>query len=265
MALTYPHIDPVALSIGPVDIRWYALSYMAGFIIGLWLLKKCLELYPSPYLKKDHVDDLLTWIVLGVILGGRIGYVLFYNLPYYAENPIDALKVWHGGMAFHGGLIGVILAMVGFAWKNKIPFWALADRVAVVTPVGLFFGRIANFINGELYGRAWDGPWAMVFRDGDVPRHPSQVYQALTEGLTLFLLLIFLQRYTSVREKHGMIAGSFLAGYGFMRFFIEYTRQPDTQLGFVIAHFSMGQMLCVPMVLAGLSIIYYSRKRHAKT
>lgn len=265
MALDFPNIDPVALSLGPIDIRWYALSYMAGFLLGWWAIKKFLEKYPSIYLTKDKVDDLLTWIIIGVILGGRLGYVLFYNFEYYLQHPLDALMIWHGGMAFHGGLIGVITAMILFAVKNKIPFFAVADRVAVVTPIGLFFGRIANFINGELYGRASDVPWAMVFIEGDVARHPSQLYQAATEGLILFTILFIAQRFATVRNHYGILSGLFLSGYAFMRFFVEYTRQPDSQLGYLIGGLSMGQLLCIPMFLAGIAIIAYALKPNEKT
>jgi phosphatidylglycerol---prolipoprotein diacylglyceryl transferase len=260
MALTFPDIDPVALSIGPIDIRWYALSYMAGFLLGLYLIKKFLDKYPSPYLTRNMFDDLLTWVIIGVILGGRFGYVVFYNLDFYIENPLDAFKIWQGGMAFHGGLIGVITAMILFAWKHKIPFFVLSDRVAVVTPIGLFFGRIANFINGELYGRATDMPWGMIFRDGDVARHPSQVYQALTEGLFLFIILIIAQRYATIRNHFGALSGIFLSAYAFQRFFVEFTRQPDEQLGLLSLGLSMGQWLCLPMFMAGISIIIYSIK-----
>jgi phosphatidylglycerol:prolipoprotein diacylglycerol transferase len=265
MALDFPNIDPVAISIGPFDIRWYALSYMAGFLLGWWAIKKFLVKYPSDYLTKEKIDNLLTWIIVGVILGGRLGYVIFYNADYYLSNPIDALKIWQGGMAFHGGLIGVITAMILFAWKNKMLFFAVADRVAVVTPIGLFFGRIANFINGELFGRAADVPWAFVFREGDVARHPSQLYQAVTEGLILFTVLVFLQRYKYVRNHFGILSGLFLSGYAFMRFFIEYTRQPDTHLGFLVIGLSMGQLLCIPMFLAGVIIMIYALRNHAKT
>jgi phosphatidylglycerol:prolipoprotein diacylglycerol transferase len=265
MALTFPDIDPIALSIGPLEIRWYALSYLATFMVGLYVFQYFLKKYPSKYLTKDMVEDLLTWIVVGVILGGRLGYVLFYNLPYYADNPFEAIKIWQGGMAFHGGLIGVITAMILFAWKHKIPFFAVADRMAVVTPIGLFFGRIANFINGELFGRASDTPWAMIFEEGDVARHPSQLYQAATEGITLFILLFILLRIKSIREKIGIISGAFLCGYGIQRFFVEYTRQPDAHIGFLFDHFSMGQILCIPMVIAGVVMIYCAYKNHAKT
>jgi len=264
MALNFPHIDPVALSIGPLDIRWYALSYIAAFFIGLYVMQYLLRKYPSPFLNKDKLDDLLTWIVVGVVLGGRLGYVLFYNLPYYIENPMAALQIWQGGMAFHGGLIGVIFAMFLFSYKNKIPFFVIADRMAIVTPIGLFF---ANFINGELYGRPTNAPWAIIFREGDVARHPSQLYQAVTEGLVLFILLLLLVRIKSIRDHAGTLSGTFLMGYGTQRFFVEYTREPDAHLGFIIAELSMGQLLCIPMILCGLACIFLSQRHryHATT
>ena len=263
MAIPFPDIDPIALSIGPIDIRWYALSYLAGFIIGLYAIKKFVRKYASDYMTEDMFDDLLTWIVIGVILGGRMGYVLFYNFGYYIENPMDAVKIWQGGMAFHGGLIGVIAAMILFAWKHNMPFFALADRVAVVTPIGLFFGRIANFVNGELYGRATNVPWAMAFKEGDVARHPSQIYQAATEGLILFTILILLQRSPYVRDNFGILSGTFLAAYAFMRFFVEWTREPDAQIGTLSLGLSMGQWLCIPMFIAGVIIMKFGRRLHA--
>ncbi len=265
MAIPFPKIDPVALSLGPIDIRWYALSYLAGFLIGLFIIKKSVDKYPSPYLTRDMFDDLLTWIIIGVILGGRFGYVFFYNFDYYIDNPLEALKIWQGGMAFHGGLIGVITAMIIYAWKQGMPFFALSDRVAVVTPIGLFFGRIANFINGELYGRATDAPWGMVFVEGDIARHPSQLYQAATEGLALFLLLLTLQRSQYIRDHYGIISGVFLSAYAFMRFFVEFTREPDAHIGFLTGGLSMGQLLCLPMFMAGIIIIYFANRNNAKT
>ena len=262
MALQFPDIDPVAFSIGPLDIRWYALSYMAGFLLGWWAIKYFLKKYPSRYLTLDNIDDLLTWIIIGVIVGGRLGYVVFYNSSYYFENPLDIFKIWQGGMAFHGGLIGVITAMILFANKLKIPFFALADRVAAVTPIGLFFGRIANFINGELFGRTTNVPWGMVFNENDTARHPSQLYQAATEGLILLGVVLILQRYDYVRRHYGIISGMFLSGYAFMRFFIEFTRQPDAQIGYLALGLSMGQILCIPMFLAGLAIIAYAIKSY---
>lgn len=263
MALNFPQIDPVALSIGPVDIRWYALSYLAGFLIGMFVMKKLLKKYPSQHLNENMIDDLLSWIIIGVIVGGRLGYALFYNAEYYLANLIDIFKIWQGGMAFHGGLIGVVTSMILFAWKHNIPFFALADRVAIVTPIGLFFGRIANFINGELYGRAADVPWAMIFVDGDVPRHPSQLYQAATEGIILLFVLILMQKSQYIRNHRGIISGMFLSAYAFMRFFVEFTRQPDSHIGFLTAGLSMGQLLCVPMLVAGIFMILFANRSNA--
>ena len=260
MALNFPQIDPIALSIGPFDVRWYALAYIVGFVGGIYVIKHFLKKYPSPYVTKNHIDDLVTWVVLGVLLGGRLGYVFFYNAEYYLDNPLDIPKIWQGGMAFHGGLIGVITAMILFAWKNNIPFFALSDRVALVTPIGLFFGRIANFINGELFGRTTDFQYAFIFPNSDIPRHASQLYEAATEGFILFFILLFLQRYDCIRNRFGIISGAFLSGYAIFRFFVEFTRQPDSQLGFVLGSLSMGQVLCIPMALAGIGIIIYALK-----
>jgi phosphatidylglycerol:prolipoprotein diacylglycerol transferase len=265
MSLYFPDIDPVALSIGPLIIRWYALAYLAGFLGGLYAVKYFLKKYPSHFLNKDMMDDLLTWIVIGVIIGGRLGYVIFYNFDFYFNNPIDIIKIWQGGMAFHGGLIGVITAMILYSLKQKIPFFALSDRIAVVTPIGLFFGRLANFINAELYGRPTDMPWGMIFKDGDVARHPSQIYQAATEGLILFLTLIILQRFECIRSRIGVLSGAFLSLYAIQRFFVEFTRQPDSQIGYLAFDLSMGQMLCIPMALAGIIIMMYAHRRYAQT
>ena len=264
MALDFPHIDPIAFEIGPIIIRWYALAYITGFIGGIQAIKYYLAQYPSQFMTKDHADNLLTWLVIGVILGGRFGYVLFYNFDYYASNPIEAFKIWQGGMAFHGGLIGIISAMALFTWKHSIPFLALCDRVAVATPIGLFFGRIANFINGELVGRPTDAPWGMIFSDGDVARHPSQIYQALTEGCILLAILLFAQRYEYIRSRYGIISGAFLIAYASMRFMVEYTRAPDAHIGLLKLGLSMGQFLCIPMALIGLGLIIYARAKATK-
>lgn len=264
MAITFPQIDPIALSIGPFDIRWYALAYIAGFIGGLYLVKYFRKKYPSPYFNQTAIDDLLTWVVIGVIIGGRFGYVFFYNAGYYLSNPVDILKIWQGGMAFHGGLIGVITAMILFAWKRGIPFFSLSDRIAVVTPLGLMFGRIANFINGELFGRTTDFHYAFIFPGSDIPRHASQLYQAATEGLLLFVILLVLQSQKNIREKYGILSGTFLAGYAFCRFFVEFTREPDAHLGFIAMGLSMGQLLCIPMALAGIGIIIYAIRQPTK-
>lgn len=250
MALPYPHINPVALSLGPVAIRWYSLAYLAGFFGGWAYARHLAKRYYN--LSVELVDDFVIWLMIGVILGGRVGYVLFYNLPYYAANPLHALKLWEGGMAFHGGLLGVATAVIWFARKHKLPVLMMGDIAATVTPIGLFFGRLANFINGELYGRVTTGWFGMVFPDGgDLPRHPSQLYQAATEGLLLGVILAVLVRCPTIRARHGFLFGVLLAVYGLCRFVVEFAREPDSQIG-LIAGLSRGQMLCVPMVLIGL-------------
>ncbi|MGB0720234.1 MAG: prolipoprotein diacylglyceryl transferase, partial [Bdellovibrionales bacterium] len=228
MALEFPHIDPVAFSIGPVPfidlvfpIRWYALAYLAGFLLGWRYALYLAGLDPLRKPDRVIVDDFLTWVVAGVIVGGRLGYVLFYNFDYYAANPVDILKLWHGGMSFHGGALGVVAALVIYPMIKGFHPLRLADIVCAAVPIGLFFGRIANFINGELFGRAGDVPWAMVFpRGGDVPRHPSQLYEAGLEGFVLFFLLFFMMRSDRVRNRPGLVSGAFLAGYGCFRAFV---------------------------------------------
>ncbi|HRQ61253.1 MAG TPA: prolipoprotein diacylglyceryl transferase [Alphaproteobacteria bacterium] len=264
MAFDFPNIDPVAFAIGPVEIRWYALAYMAGFVLG-W--QYCLYLAgfhkegQRPF--KTDIDDFLPWAVLGVILGGRIGYVFFYQPELYWADPLEAFKIWHGGMAFHGGITGVILALIAFCKLRSIPLLRFGDMLACVTPIGLFFGRIANFINGELFGRTTTAPWAVNFpRGGEVPRHPSQLYEAALEGLVLFLILFGLSRLEKVRDRPGILAGVFLLGYGVFRAFIELFREPDIQIGFIWGSFTMGQLLCLPMVLGGTGLIVYALKKN---
>ncbi|HRJ61906.1 MAG TPA: prolipoprotein diacylglyceryl transferase [Azospirillaceae bacterium] len=253
-AIAFPVVDPVAFAIGPVAIRWYALAYLAGFLLG-W--RYCLHLGRRRRGRRDAVDfdDFLTWAVVGAVLGGRVGYVLFYNLPHYLENPLEIFMVWLGGMSFHGGLLGVILAILLFCRSRDLSPFAFGDIIACAAPIGLFFGRIANFINGELYGRAApDFEWAMVFpRDPlQIPRHPSQLYEAALEGALLFVVLAFLVRRQSVAERPGLLAGIFLVGYGLARGVVELFREPDAQLGFLWGGATMGQLLCVPMIAVGV-------------
>lgn len=264
MALEFPDIDPVALAIGPLEIRWYALAYLAGFILGWRYALYYAGLNAGVRPDKKDIDDFLPWAVLGVILGGRIGYVLFYNLEVYAANPIDALKVWQGGMSFHGGTLGVIAALIGFYYFSKVCVLRLSDMFCAAAPMGIFFGRIANFINGELYGRASDMPWAFIFPvGGDIARHPSQLYEAATEGVLLFLILAFFVHKKSVRERPGIITGTFLVGYGLARSFCEFFREPDIQIGYIWTYFSMGQILSLPMILLGAGLIVYVMRSNA--
>lgn len=260
-AIAFPPIDPVALEIGPIVIRWYALAYMAGFLIGWRYAMALAERAPIRPSARD-MDDFLTWAVIGVILGGRLGYVLFYNFDRFLSAPLDALKVWEGGMSFHGGLIGIITAMILFAWRRGFSPFAIGDIVAAVGPIGLFLGRLANFVNGELYGRPTDVPWGVVFPGApDAPRHPSQLYEAALEGVVLFIILAVLARRRSIRMRPGVIGGVFLAGYGFFRFLVEFVREPDAQLGFLWLGATMGQILSLPMIVIGLGMVVWAWRR----
>jgi phosphatidylglycerol:prolipoprotein diacylglycerol transferase len=260
LAIPFPHIDPVALAIGPFAIRWYALSYVAGIALGWWYSRR---LAANAALWGDvrrpsqtDMDDQIVWIALGIVLGGRIGYVLFYNLSSYLANPAEIFTVWRGGMSFHGGFLGTILAIVLFARARGLNPLAMLDVAAAVTPIGLFTGRLANFINGELWGRpAPDLPWAVVFpMGGDVPRHPSQLYEAFGEGLVLLAVMALVVRRFGFRRP-GLVGGIFVVGYAVARIVCEFFREPDAQLGFLFAGTTMGQLLSVPMAAAGLAVI----------
>lgn len=267
-ALTFPVVDPVALPLGPISIRWYALAYVAGILIGWWLAarlvtREALFGAARPPTRRD-LDDLILWIALGIVLGGRIVFVLFYNLPYYIENPIEIPQVWHGGMAFHGGAAGIALAAYLFARTRSLSFLTLMDVVAAVAPVGIFFGRIANFVNDELWGRVTDVPWAVLFpRGGYLPRHPSQLYEAVLEGLVLFLVLMWLVHRRRALATPGLVTGVFVLGYGIARFIVEFFREPDPQLGYLAFGLTMGQILSAPMILAGLALVVWARRRAA--
>ncbi|MGQ0526699.1 MAG: prolipoprotein diacylglyceryl transferase [Alphaproteobacteria bacterium] len=265
MALPFPDIDPVALAVGPLVIRWYALAYLAGFLLGWGYALYLARLYMTPHPNREDVDDFLTWAILGVLLGGRLGYVLFYQFPFYLQNPEQVLQIWHGGMAFHGGVVGVILALIFFSLYKKVPLLKMCDLASAAAPIGVFFGRITNFINGELFGRASDVPWAVTFpRGGELPRHPSQIYESLTEGLLLFLILCVAMHNKKIREYPGIVSGIFLICYAGFRSFVELFREPDAQLGFIIGHISMGQLLSLPMALFGLCVIIYALKKGPK-
>ncbi|WP_020399614.1 prolipoprotein diacylglyceryl transferase [Kordiimonas gwangyangensis] len=265
--IAYPDINPFAL--GPIEmfgtelgIRWYSLAYIAGLLFGWWYIRR-ITTKPGAPMAPSHVDDFLTWAIIGVIAGGRLGYVLFYNLPAYVENPIAIFRLWDGGMSFHGGALGVVLALILFCRKHKLDLMRVGDLIAIVTPVGLFTGRLANFINGELWGRPTDVPWAMVFPSDPLglPRHPSQLYEAFGEGIVLFLLLQLLYHKTPLAKRApGFIAGTFFAGYGLVRILVEFVREPDAHLG-LMAGISRGQMLSVPMFLLAAWLMYMGIKR----
>lgn len=263
LAIAFPDIDPVIFEIGPffgfgpLAIRWYSLAYIAGLFLGYYYCRR-LALRPPAAARPESFDDFFVWAILGVILGGRLGYVLFYKPGYYLDHPLEVLFLWQGGMSFHGGLAGVILALVGFARHRGISLLALSDIVACAAPIGLFFGRIANFINGELFGRPSDVPWAVVFpHGGEAPRHPSQLYEAGLEGLLLFILLYLLVRLGAL-QRRGLLAGVFLAGYALSRMTVELFREPDGHLGFLIGEVTMGQLLSLPMLLGGLGLVLWS-------
>ncbi len=261
-AIPFPMIDPTLVQIGPIAIRWYALAYIVGIVLG-WRLMLRLVALPQVVATRQQVDDFVTWATLGIVLGGRLGYVLFYRPGYYLFHPLEILAVWGGGMSFHGGALGVIVALWLYCRQQRIDFIAFGDRLATVVPLGLFLGRCANFVNGELWGRvAPDVPWAMVFpTGGPEPRHPSQLYQAGMEGIVLFLLLQGLVRVPALRARRGFLAGVFIAGYGVARIIGEFFRQPDAHLGFLFAGATMGQVLSVPMVLLGGWLVLRSRAR----
>ncbi|WP_404384352.1 prolipoprotein diacylglyceryl transferase [Caenispirillum salinarum] len=264
--MPFPNIDPVAFELGPIVIRWYALAYLTGLTGGWLLLRRMVPRWPGlGALTREDVDDFLLWATFGVVLGGRLGYVLFYKPGYYLSNPLEIVQVWHGGMSFHGGLLGVAVAIWLFARKRKVPLLPFADTIAVVAPIGLFFGRLANFINGELFGRPTDVPWAMAFPTGGaVPRHPSQLYEAALEGLLLLAVMAALASRPAVQARPGVLFGTFLMLYGLARFTVEFFREPDPFLGFVWQGATMGQLLSLPMIGLGMGIVAYAmRKRPA--
>ena len=264
--LTYPKFDPVLISLGPFAIRWYALAYIAGILLG-WLYARRIianQRYwggPAPLTVADY-DDFVLWVTLGIILGGRTGYVLFYNFDHFIAHPAEMLKVWNGVMSFHGGFLGCVLAVVLFAWKRGIPFLSVGDITCAVGPIGLFLGRIANFVNQELWGRETDVPWAMIFpldRD-QLARHPSQLYEATLEGLVLLLILHLLIRRGALKRP-GLIIGAFAMLYAVMRSFCELFREPDVQLGFLWRGTTMGMLLSIPLFLAGAGFVAYALRR----
>jgi len=262
--MTYPDIDPVLIHIGPLQVRWYGIMYVIGFLAAYFLIKHQEKARPIG-LSYNLLQDLIFTLVVGLVIGARLGYILFYqymNLADYIRHPLEIIAVWHGGMSFHGGLIGTAVAAWWFSRRKGFSFWAIADRVILAAPIGLGLGRMGNFINGELFGRPSNLPWAMVFPGGGpLPRHPSQLYEALFEGLVLFLILFWLSKR---RMPNGFLLGAFLMGYGTFRFFLEFFRQPDQQVGFILGTFTMGQALCVAMIGIGVLICLGVTLRHRK-
>lgn len=269
LAIPYPAIDPVALRLGPLAVKWYGLAYVAGLLLGRFYIKALLQqgrLWPSqkrPF-TPERVDDLLLYMTVGVLLGGRLGYVLFYQPRHFLTHPLEIVAVWNGGMSFHGALLGSIIAIVLFARRTGAALWSVMDLAAAATPMGLFFGRLANFINAELWGRPSTVPWAMVFpQAGDLARHPSQLYEAATEGLILFAVLWWLTHRMLALRRPGVIAGTFMIGYGLARSFCEFFREPDVGHWFTFGPFTAGILYSLPMILAGIVIVRSSRRRAA--
>jgi phosphatidylglycerol:prolipoprotein diacylglycerol transferase len=255
--LTHPNFDPIAISIGPLAVRWYGLMYLVAFGFLWWLGRMRIARALAP-ITREQFDDLIFLGVLGTILGGRLGYVLFYKPAYYLSHPLEVFAIWQGGMAFHGGFLGVLAAAAFFAWRKRIDWWRLMDFIAPCVPTGLAAGRLGNFINGELWGRPTDLPWGMVFRGaGSLPRHPSQLYQFALEGVLLFVLLWW---YASKPRARGAVSALFLMGYGALRFIAEFAREPDDFLGLLALNLSMGQWLSLPMIAAGILLYLWSQK-----
>jgi phosphatidylglycerol:prolipoprotein diacylglycerol transferase len=265
LALPFPSFDPVAIAIGPFAVRWYALAYIAGIVLGWLYARKILRTErfwggPAP-ITVLQFDDYVLWVTLGIILGGRTGYVLFYNLGYFLQHPLEMFQLWNGGMSFHGGFLGCVAAVLLFGWRNKVPVLSLGDVTCAVGPIGLLLGRLANFINSELWGRVTDVPWAFVFpTGGPLPRHPSQLYEGALEGVLLFVLLTLMIRGGALRRP-GLIIGTFAIVYGLARIFSEFFREPDPQLGFLWGGLTMGMLLSLPMIAAGLGFVLWALRR----
>ncbi len=265
LAIPFPNFDPVIVQLGPFAIRWYALAYIGGILLGWWyarfLIRSEQFWQRRAPVKLNDYDDFIVWITLGIILGGRAGYVLFYNFPHFRDHPLEILEVWKGGMSFHGGFLGCLLAVVLFSYKRGISMLSLGDITCAVGPIGLLLGRIANFINGELWGRTTDVPWAVMFpAGGGVPRHPSQLYEAVLEGVILFVVLAALIKRGALRRP-GLIIGFFAIGYAIARSISELFREPDVQLGYLWGPLTMGMILSVPLFLAGVGFVIYALRR----
>jgi phosphatidylglycerol---prolipoprotein diacylglyceryl transferase len=266
--LPYPSINPVLIHLGPLAVRWYALGYIVGILLG-WFYARAIIASPklwggkAPFSVLDY-DDFVIWATLGIILGGRIGYVLFYNLPHFAAHPGEIFELWNGGMSFHGGVLGVTAAIIWYALRRHISILSVGDVTTAVAPIGIFLVRLANFINGELWGRPTDVPWAMIFPSGGpIPRHPSQLYEAALEGIVLFIVLNVLVRLGALKRP-GTVTGAAALGYGMARIACEFFREPDPQLGFLWGGLTMGMLLCIPLVLAGIGLLAYALNRQPK-
>lgn len=263
--LAFPNIDPVIISFGPLSVSWYSLSYVVSILFGWYYVLKLIKTH-SLNITQKNIDDFISWAIIGIIIGGRLGYVLFYDPMKYFADPIQILKTYEGGMSFHGGISGLIIASFIFCKKYKIAFLGLLDLCSIVAPIGLFLGRIANFINAELYGRVTDVPWAFIFPGSDgLLRHPSQLYEAILEGFLLF----FIQKYAAGKlgslKFQGLLSGLFLIFYASFRIVVEFFREPDFKIGYLAKYFTMGQLLCIPMIILGVVLIYFSKNQCQST
>ena len=261
MGLSYPEISPIMLQLGPVAIRWYSMAYLVGIVLGWLLLKRVVRKYKTG-LSEAQLEDMVFYVTLGIILGGRLGYVVFYGSAMMRENWWEIFAIWHGGMSFHGGVLGVMVALYLLARKVKVPFLQLTDLAALVAPIGMGLGRIANFINDELWGRVTDVPWAIRFPNGGfLPRHPSQLYEAALEGVVLWVVLNLLWMKPKVREQYGVVSGAFVLMYAVFRSFLEMFREPDAHIGFLWGGATMGQILSLPLAVVGAWVIVASWRR----
>lgn len=260
-AAAYPFIDPVLFRVGPLEIRWYGLMYLLGFLVAYAVIRSELRRRGGP-VPVEAAGDLLFYLIVGLLVGARLGYAFIYNAPVYLSAPWEIFALWHGGMSFHGGMVGMLVAGWWFARRNNAPFLQLADIGALAAPIGLMLGRIGNFINGELFGRVTSVPWGVVFPlGGPLPRHPSQLYEALLEGPLLFSLMWWLRRRS---RNDGEVLATFIIGYGVFRFLVEFLREPDQQVGFIAGWLTMGQILCLCMVVAGIGLFFSVRTTRAR-
>ena len=260
LTLIFPSIDPNIVQLGPISIRWYGLAYIAGLLLG-WQYIKTIIKNKNIFIEKQNLNiqtikDFLSWAIMGIIVGGRLGYVIFYGFSYYSKNILEILFIWKGGMSFHGGLLGIIFVTYLYIRKKQINFFSFTDLLACAVPIGIFFGRIANFINAELIGRVSNLPWAVIFPNENQPRHPSQIYESLLEGLLLFLIIRYFSHYKKKLNSTGLITGIFLTLYGFLRIIGEFFREPDSHLGYIFENLTLGMILSIPMIIIGIFILY---------
>lgn len=262
-AIPFPNINPIAFNIGGVlEVSWYSLAYIFGIIIGYYLFL-FLGKKSEQQISRKMLDDMIIYIILGIVIGGRLGFVLFYGFQYYASHPLEIFKTWEGGMSFHGGMLGLIIALYLFCKNHKIDFFPVTDLLCCVVTPGIMLGRVANFINAELYGRVTSVSWGVIFPNTDfIPRHPSQLYEAAGEGIILFVVMLSLFYFTNLKTKHGALTGAFLVGYSLVRITVEHFREPDIQIGYIMEKYTLGQILSLPMLCLGLVLILKGKEKY---